>query len=111
MGRDHFAREDARDLFVAIHRDVEQEAGLRHPGGLEHLFPDRVAPGNAPGALRVPDHLRPVIGDDALSPGDGRQHTLRPAGEACKEVRLNEAGENTHVCFDKVPVDADLVAE
>ena len=110
MGGEHVAGKDAGNLAGGVKRDVDDKGWVGAQRDLAHFFPDRIADRHAPSRVRVTDHGVTVIAVDALRAGNRGQHAFRPAAEAGKEMRLDEPGQDPHIGFVELPVDANGMA-
>ena len=88
------------DLPVAVDGDIHAEVDTRQRGDPPHAVMNRVALGDPPARVRMPDHLGVVQPHDGLEPRQPRRDHLGAAAEPGKEVRLDEPGRHPHVGLD-----------
>ena len=86
------------DLLIAVERDVEREVRRAPCRAISRTSSWIGLPSVMPQvALRMADARGVVQGHHRLEAGQPRRHHLRPAAEAGKEVRLDEAGGDADV--------------
>ena len=98
------AAEEAGDLVPAVQGNVHTEVhGERRTCGPD-LFLGRIPFDTAPGAPRVPDDGCPVVGQDGVDIGQGREDPLVPAGIPCEEVGFDKPEDDPPVRVHVLPV-------
>ena len=111
VGRRQFARKDARDLFCAVQRHVEQEIRSGQQCRFPRFFPDRVSLGNSPGGAPVHDHAGVMVAEDGALSGHAGHDRLATAGKTGEKMRLDEAGQNLDVGRKEIAVYPDFMAK
>ena len=104
MGGLHVAREGAYDFFLTVEHDVDYKGQVGLARGVDHVFVHHVVAEVARAGVGVVERAAAVVGHYRLVRGYARQHGLAPAGEAGKEVRLDEA-----LGYQQVGLGGDLV--